>query len=55
MNESKILTNEFKINEYPTYILVDPKGKIIFRDTGVDGFEKLEKKLQTIGLIQENK
>ncbi|HTQ63437.1 MAG TPA: TlpA disulfide reductase family protein [Puia sp.] len=40
------IINTYKIENYPTFILIDPKGKIIFRDLGIPGFRQLENTLE---------
>lgn len=35
----------FEITAYPSFILIDPKGKIIFRDEGINGFQRLSDQL----------
>lgn len=42
------ITNLYKVENFPTSILVDPKGKIIFREFGIPGFNKLEYALKRI-------
>ncbi len=36
------IAKAYRISSYPTLILIDPTGKIIFRDTGTDGFKRLK-------------
>jgi thioredoxin-related protein len=33
----------YNVQEYPTFILIDRKGKIIFREFGLPGFTDLER------------
>jgi thiol-disulfide isomerase/thioredoxin len=37
----KSIIDLFRITSYPTFILIDPKSKIVFRDTGIKGFHNL--------------
>jgi thiol-disulfide isomerase/thioredoxin len=37
------IADVYNVQEYPTFILLDPKGKIIFREYGIPGFRDLEK------------
>ena len=36
------LVNLFKITNYPTFILIDAKSKIVFKEFGIEGFAKLK-------------
>ena len=38
----ELLSSKYKVTEFPTTILIDPKGKILFRDSGIPGFHNLE-------------
>ncbi|MFN7601133.1 MAG: TlpA family protein disulfide reductase, partial [Bacteroidota bacterium] len=40
------IINDYKVKDYPTSILIDPSGKIIFRTSGKDDFVKLEEFLR---------
>lgn len=44
-SNAKII-QDYKIETFPTTILIDPKGKILAREEGIDGFEKLYKLIQ---------
>ena len=35
----------FEVTAYPSFILIDPQGKIVFRDEGINGFERLSTQL----------
>lgn len=35
----------FEVTAYPSFILIDPQGKIVFRDGGINGFERLSTQL----------
>jgi thiol-disulfide isomerase/thioredoxin len=39
------LSKLFGITAYPSFILIDPHGKIIFRDEGINGFQRLSDQL----------
>lgn len=34
------VTQQYKIIAFPTFIIVDPKGEIVLREKGIDGFKK---------------
>ncbi len=42
-NEYNILLKNLKVITYPLFILKDSNDKIIFRDAGIDGYERLQK------------
>jgi thiol-disulfide isomerase/thioredoxin len=35
----------FDITTYPSFVLIDPQGKIVFRDEGINGFQRLNDQL----------
>lgn len=44
--ENSIIASKFKVNAFPTYILIDEKGKIVFRGSGgKDVLKKMEQLL----------
>ncbi len=45
-NFSAGFVNSFNVTDYPTVILVDKNGKIVFREVGLDAIEKVEKFLR---------
>lgn len=45
---NSVLCAQLKIRDFPTLILLDPKGKIILRVVGKDGFEKLKHYLNNL-------
>ncbi|WP_317170863.1 TlpA family protein disulfide reductase [Sphingobacterium micropteri] len=42
------LTKLYHVQVYPTFILIDKSGKIVFRGEGDDGLKMLESRLQNI-------
>jgi hypothetical protein len=39
------------VASYPSFILIDPQGKMVFRDSGLTGFANLQKLVpQLLGL-----
>lgn len=42
-NNKNNLINKFQIDTYPTFILIDKERKIIYREYGINGFNKLKK------------
>ncbi|WP_295796533.1 TlpA disulfide reductase family protein [Mucilaginibacter sp.] len=40
-NISNGIVGQYKVNEFPTSILIDPTGKVIYRGTGDDGLKRL--------------
>ncbi len=43
MQEGKgSIVDQFAVENFPTFVLIDQDGKIVFRETGTDGFEKLQ-------------
>jgi thiol-disulfide isomerase/thioredoxin len=38
----------FEISAYPSFVLIDPNGKIVFKDEGLDGFQRLSDKLKVL-------
>jgi thiol-disulfide isomerase/thioredoxin len=41
-DDPNAITRLFNIRSYPTFILIDKTGAIVFRDAGIDGYERLE-------------
>ena len=39
---------KFRINEYPTFILIDRRGKILMRESGIDGFEVIRDRIKSL-------
>ena len=46
--DSNSLCAKYKVENYPTFIVINPEGKIVFRDMGIDGFNRLEAYLDKI-------
>ncbi len=42
-NFSTGFVNSFNVTDYPTVILIDKNGKIVFREVGLDAIEKIER------------
>lgn len=42
-----ILASQLKVRDFPTFLLVDSRGKILLRSVGKDGFKRLEDFLNT--------
>lgn len=47
-SNNSLIASKFKIQHYPTLILLDPDGKIIKRETGEQAVKKIEAYLDTI-------
>ena len=45
-NNPQNLVDKFRIQNFPGFILLNAKGKIIFRDYGINGFNQLKKFIQ---------
>jgi thiol-disulfide isomerase/thioredoxin len=40
----------FEVENYPSFFIIDPDGKIIFRDMGIDGFNRMVKYMKILNL-----
>lgn len=49
--DKSIIAKEYKVQEYPTSILIDPKGKVVFRSVGEAGLRDLVGYLTMTGII----
>ncbi len=45
---NSVLGKMFEISAYPSFIVIDPAGKIIFKDEGLNGFQRLSALLNEI-------
>jgi len=45
-----IFAKEYKVQEFPTSILIDPKGKVVFRAVGGSGLKNLVEYLTSVGI-----
>lgn len=48
MDSSKSIVKEFNVEAFPTYLLINKDGKIIHRDVGAMGFERIKKLLEIL-------
>ena len=48
---TKPVTIKYKVNEFPTFILINANGIVIDRYSGSDGFIKLKNKLTELKLV----
>jgi thiol-disulfide isomerase/thioredoxin len=49
------IAKNYKVQQYPTTILIDPNGKVVFRSIASTGLKDLEKFLNSIGINPTNK
>lgn len=42
------ITRSYEITAYPTLILIDPEGKIVFRDEGLTGLQNLSEQMDKL-------
>ncbi|WP_421830484.1 TlpA family protein disulfide reductase [Larkinella sp.] len=42
------LSKQFGITAYPSFVVIDPSGKIVFKDEGLTGFQRLSEQLDGI-------
>lgn len=47
-NKHENITNSYRIQDYPTFILIDPTGKIVLRELGPAGFEKINRYISKV-------
>jgi len=47
-SNAKNLVDIFKVSNFPTFLLIDPSGKILLRETGIDGFQNLKQYVRKI-------
>ncbi|WP_170299183.1 TlpA family protein disulfide reductase [Larkinella terrae] len=43
-----VFGKQFAVSSYPTFIVIDPSGKIVFKDEGLTGFQRLKEQIETI-------
>lgn len=43
--QSGIITKKYKVDVFPTLLLIDKKGKVVFRGAGKEGLDKIKQKL----------
>jgi thiol-disulfide isomerase/thioredoxin len=41
-SNNSVITDQYKVSVFPTFILIDKKGKILYRGVGQDGLSKIE-------------
>ena len=42
------ICKDFGISEFPSFVLIDPSGKIIMREEGLNGFQRLRENLKNV-------
>ncbi|RRB01213.1 TlpA family protein disulfide reductase [Larkinella rosea] len=45
---NSIYAIQFSVSSYPTFIVIDPSGKIVFKDEGLTGFQRLSEQIEMI-------
>lgn len=48
LNSKGEIVRLLDVKEYPSFILVDPMGKIVYRDNGIRGFSRIKKYIESI-------
>lgn len=42
------ISKQFAVTGYPTFVVIDPSGKIVFKDEGLTGFQRLSEQIGNI-------
>jgi thioredoxin-related protein len=45
-NETNTFVDKYRVTSYPTYFIVDKSGKIVYRDFGLPGFQRVKQYIQ---------